>query len=85
MSQGLLNIAKEFVAGKIDAEKFCEEFFVGWKTERNAGQLSNDSVEIGEILSTIFCLTDLYNPDDDREEYEYDADRLRAEVGKTLS
>lgn len=84
MSQTLLNLAKDFVAGGIEVDAFVEAFADGWRDERDSGLLVKDDDVLSEKLSTIFCFADLYNPSDDREEYEYDANKLRFEVAKLL-
>lgn len=84
MSQTLFNLAKEFVSGGLSAEAFVEAFADGWRAERDSGLLGQDDDAISEKLSTIFCLVDLYNPDEDREEYEYDTTRLKTEIEKLV-
>ena len=84
MSQALLTLAKEFVSGALAPDAFVEQFANGWREERDAGLLVKDDDALSETLSTIFCFADLYNPEEDREEYEYDERRLRAEVEKVL-
>ena len=84
MSQALLNLAKNFVSGEIAPDVFVEEFANGWRSERDSGLLVKDDDVLSEKLSTIFCFADLYNPDDEREEYEYDASKLKSEVEKLV-
>lgn len=84
MSQTLLNLAKEFVSGGLAPEAFVEAFADGWRAERDSGLLVQDDDALSEKLSTIFCFADLYNPDEDREEYEYDATKLKTEVEKLV-
>ncbi|WP_260770512.1 colicin immunity domain-containing protein, partial [Salmonella enterica] len=31
-----------------------------------------------------FCVADMFNPDDDREEYEFDDEQLRKEINKLM-
>lgn len=84
MSQSLLNLAKKFVSGGIAPDAFVEAFADGWRGERDSGLLVQDDDVLSEKLSTIFCFADLYNAEEDREEYEYDASKLRCEVEKIL-
>jgi hypothetical protein len=44
-----------------------------------------DDNKTSEALSSIFCLIDLFNPDDDRYEYELDEQRLRLKVLEILT
>ena len=60
------------------------EFIVQWKRERDSGESRLDSPKVSEVLSSIFCLTDLFNPNDDRESYELDEEKLRSEIGKLI-
>jgi hypothetical protein len=80
MSLTLLKLAKEFAKGNLSAEEFVEKFAILWREERDSDMLLLDDNDLSEKLSTIFCFTDLYNPNRDRENYEYDDFRLRAEV-----
>ena len=85
MSITLYKFAQSFVSGRLSAEKFVDSFQEMWKIERDDGLLSEDEDRLSEALSSIFCLADLYNPDDDREDYELDENQLREEVsGKMI-
>jgi len=84
MSEALFKLAKEFVSGGISPGAFVEAFADGWREERDSGLLVKDDDVLSEKLSTIFCFADLYNPDEDREEYEYDANKLKSEVEKVV-
>lgn len=44
----------------------------------------NYEFKTSENLSSIFCLADLYNPHDDREDYEFSEDKLRDEVRRLI-
>jgi Bacterial self-protective colicin-like immunity len=84
MSDGLLSFAKAFLSGKSDPEEFVEEFSIRWRQERDNGILLLDKPGVSSALSSIFCLIDMFNADDDRESYELDESGLRLEMEKLL-
>jgi len=85
MSQALLQIAKAFVSRNIDAETFVDTYIAAWRKERDCDLLLDDSDILSIALSSIFCIADLYNPEDDREHYEFDAHTLLSNVQKILN
>jgi hypothetical protein len=85
MSLNLLEIARKLTEGDLSPEDFIEKFSIQWREERDSGSTLLDPDDLSEKLSTIFCLADLYNPDEDREDYEYDEHQLRAEVENILA
>jgi Bacterial self-protective colicin-like immunity len=85
MSEELLEFAQKIIDSEISANKFVNEFMDKWREERDSGMFSKDNPQLSEKLSSIFCLADLYNPEEDREEYEYDEDKLRLEIKKIYS
>ena len=84
MSKPLLVIAQDFASRKISVDEFVDEFIKQRRTEGQDGTCLKDSFQLGEALSTIFCLADLYNPDSDRKEYELDEENLRDKVSGIL-
>jgi hypothetical protein len=84
MSKELLSFVSNYVESKEDPERFVDLYIRSWSEERDNGLLAADSPEISEALSTIFCLADMYNPDQDRAEYELDDNGLRAAVMNVL-
>ena len=84
MSEKLLASAKTYLNSESNSELFVSDFIEQWKRERDSGESRLDSPKVSEILSSIFCLTDLFNPDDDRESYELDEDKLRNEIRKLM-
>ena len=84
MSKDLIELAKRFVSNDLSADRFSDEFIECWKRERDDGRLLQDPPTESEMLSSIFCLADLYNPQPDREEYEFDERKLRTEVATLL-
>ena len=84
MSKDLIELAKQFACNVSSADKFSDAFIERWKQERDDGQLLQDTPVESEMLSTIFCFADLYNPRPDREDYEFDEGKLRTEVAKLL-
>lgn len=84
MSEKLLASAKTYLNGESNSELFVSDFIEQWKRERDSGESRLDSPKVSEVISSIFCLTDLFNPDDDRESYELDEDKLRNEIRKLM-
>ena len=84
MSEKLLLFAKRFLKEAINAETFVDEFIIQWKQERDNGSSLSDCPQVSEALSSIFCLADMFNPNDDRESYEFDESKLRLEMKKVL-
>jgi len=84
MSEKLLASAKTYLNSEFNSELFVSDFIEQWKRERDSGESRLDSPKVSEVLSSIFCLTDLFNPDDDRESYELDEDKLRNELRKLM-
>ena len=82
MSQKLLQFVEHFLQGKTSVETFVDKYIDEWRRERDNGELLKDDPKTSGKLSTFFCLADLYNPDDDREEYELDENRLREQMQK---
>lgn len=84
MSDGLLSFAKGFLSEKSDPEDFVEEFANRWRQERDNGISRLDGPRVSSALSSIFCLIDIFNANDDREIYELDESKLRFEMEKLL-
>ncbi len=84
MSDKLLIFAKTFLGVESNAGTFVDEFISQWKQERDNGTSLSDAHQISEALSSIFCLADMFNPNDDREDYELDESKLRLEIEKVL-
>ena len=85
MSASLLEFAVSFVDGRLPATDFADPFILRWRGERDDGTLETDSPAVSEALSTVFCLADLFNPNDDRLEYELDDGRLRIAVCEAIA
>ncbi|WAC71210.1 colicin immunity domain-containing protein [Roseateles sp. SL47] len=84
MSDLLLRMAKAFVDNKIEPSSFVEDYIIQWKRERDCGEGLLDSPQMSEVLSSIFCIADMFNPNEDKEDYEFDADQLRHEIGRVI-
>ena len=82
MSKKLLEYVDRFLRGGIPVNVFVDNYVDDWRAERDSDDLLADDPIRSEKLSSIFCIVDLYNPDDDRELYEFDETRLREEVQK---
>ena len=85
MSIKLLEFASAFVSGKITADEFADDYIEKFYAERDAGLLKKDERSLSSALSTTFIVADLYSPDADRKEYEFDETQLRKEVAKVLA
>ncbi|QGG78327.1 colicin immunity domain-containing protein [Pseudomonas syringae] len=84
MSLTILEFARSYVAGRLTSEVFSEAYIELWKIERDRKVLQLDEPFLSECLSSIFCVADMYEPDESREEYELDDKMLRAEVANLL-
>ena len=84
MSRVMLEFARSFVIGRLSADEFSSGFSELWRIERDGGLLQADEDKLSECLSSIFCLADIYNPNEDRAEYELDGERLREEVSSKI-
>ncbi|WP_145931196.1 colicin immunity domain-containing protein [Yersinia bercovieri] len=80
----LLDFARSFVAERLSATVFSEAYIELWRIERDNKNILNYDAKISECLSSIFCLADMYNPDEDREEYEFNDDQLRDAINKLI-
>ncbi|MBD2816889.1 colicin immunity protein, partial [Xenorhabdus sp. Flor] len=71
MSLLLIEFAKSFIQGKISAQVFADAYIELWHIEGVNGNIPKYDYEIGGYLSSIFCLADMYNPEqNDRLSYE---------------
>ncbi|MBF7956864.1 colicin immunity domain-containing protein [Rahnella victoriana] len=84
MSQKLLAFARSFTDDQISAVDFADPYQMLWKAEGENGDSLKDNFQDSEKCSTIFCLADQFNPDDDRDKDEFDADELKARVRAVL-
>lgn len=80
MSITLLNFAKSFVNGRLEPYVFAESYIKFYRIERDLKQL--DDSQLSAILSSIFCIADMYNPNQNKEDYEFD-DKQLIEMVKT--
>jgi len=85
MSQILKNYIDSFISMDITADVFADSYMTKWKIERDSNLLVQDDDKLSELLSSVFCITDMYNPDNDREEYEFNEDQLRHEINKIIT
>lgn len=82
MSKQLLDTVELFLRGDTPVSQFVDNYIDAFRNERDSGKTLEDDPITSEKLSSVFCVIDMYNPEDDREEYEYDEDRLRLETQK---
>lgn len=84
MSLDLKHYIDNFISGKIEANEFADNYMCQWKQERDSNLLGNDEDNLSELLSSTFCVADMYNPDEDRDEYEFNDVQLLNEVNKLV-
>ncbi|MBV6754276.1 colicin immunity protein [Pseudomonas chlororaphis] len=84
MSFELLAFAEFFVFGELSADEFRDAYIERWRLKRDTDVSLQDAPVLSGCLSSIFCAADMYGPDSDRLEYEFDSERLRAEVVKLI-
>ena len=85
MSTELKSHIENFISGKIAANDFANNYMCKWKQERDSNLLKNDEGKLSELLSSVFCVADMYNPSEDRDEYEFNDVKLLNEVNKLVS
>lgn len=84
MSFELKNYIDKFLAKEITVDEFSDNYMSMWRQERNNSLLGKDDANLNELLSSAFCVADMYNPDGAREQYEFDEDKLRDEISKLV-
>ena len=84
MSNTLLALAKSFHNDRLTAEEFVNAYMELWKYERDNDLLTKDDMSLSECLSSIFCLVDLYDPEDDRDDYELDQVQLGDKISELI-
>ena len=84
MSYLHVDFARSFGSGRLSALVFVEAYMELWRIERDNKNILNYDENVSECLSSIFCVADMFNPDDDREEYEFDGEQLRKEIKKLM-
>lgn len=85
MNSLLIDFAKSFVDGRLSAEVFTDAYIELWRIERDNKNILSYDVKLSECLSSAFCMADLFNPDEDREDYEFDEEKLRDELNKLIN
>ncbi|MPQ71567.1 MULTISPECIES: colicin immunity domain-containing protein [Pseudomonas] len=77
----LIELGRGFLNGKVSAHKFSEDICVERRGLRGVKNRSEDVLNCGGEL---FMLAEIYNPDEDRADYELDENQLREKVKETL-
>lgn len=85
MSALMLRFAEVFVNERLSADEFVPAYMELWRLERDGGEILQDEFKVSECLSSIFCLADFYNPEMDREDYEFDEFSLRCKVADLIA
>jgi len=78
----LVELGRDFAEGKMDAYEFSEAICVERRNLYGAKNQQQSVIDCGEEL---FMLAEVYNPDNDRADYELDELQLREEVQAVLS
>lgn len=84
MSYLLIEFVRSFGSGRLSAVAFADAYMELWRIERDSKNILNYDENVSECLSSIFCVADMYNPDDDRDQYEFDEEELRKEINKLI-
>jgi hypothetical protein len=85
MSRALLNFVEQYLTSKTDTSAFVNQYIDQWKKERDTNISLADDPFTSETLSSVFCLTDMFNPEPDRDSDELDEAGLRAALEKLLT
>lgn len=80
----LLRLVDDFLENKINACDFVESYQLRWKLERDDNRLKEYPDLLSECLAGIFCAAEMFEPDNDREPYEFDEPLLRNEISKIM-
>lgn len=80
----LLNFTKAYVAERIDTNCFVNAYIELWRIERDLGLSIMDEEKLNLFLSSIFYMVDLYNPESEKEEYEFNDAELFSKVSEEL-
>lgn len=84
MSMLMLRFCESFVRERLSADEFAPAYMELWRLERDSDEVLLDDFKVSECLSSIFCLADLYNPEADRVDYEFDEPGLRCKVADLI-
>ncbi len=84
MSEALLASVVQFLRDRSDPQTFADDYITAWKKERDSNALLADDPVKSEVLSSVFCLADLFNGNAERESYEFDENGLRERVAELL-
>ena len=82
MSDRLVEQIRRFIRNVTPVALFVDEYIDSWRGERDDNSILGDDDRVSEFLSSAFCVVDLYNPSDERKDYEFDEVRLRIELMK---
>lgn len=76
MSITLLNFIKAYLNERIDTHCFVNAYIELWRIERDLGISNIDEEKLSLFLASIFYISDLYNPEYDKEEFEFNDKEL---------
>ena len=84
MTYTILEFVNSFVNSRLSADDFANAYLELWRIEREREVWKHKEYDLGGVLASIFCVADLYNPDDDKEDYEFNDDQLKHKVIELL-
>lgn len=84
MSLTLLNFTKAYLNERLDTPSFVNTYIELWRIEQDLGICHQDDKKLSLLLSSIFCLVDLYYPEDDKAEFELNDSELFAKISEEL-
>lgn len=84
MSITLLNFTKSYLNKRIDTNCFVNAYIELWRIERDLGLANIDEEKLNLFLSSVFYMVDLYNPENDKENYEFNDVELFEIISKEL-
>ncbi|OBX77154.1 colicin immunity domain-containing protein [Moraxella atlantae] len=84
MSLLLLEFTRTYTNEIIDASCFVEAYIQLWKIENKLGISVKDEEQLNLFLASIFYIADLYNPDSDKLDYEFNDEQLFEKVTSEL-
>lgn len=67
----------------LESIKWNDRNIFFWKKQKN-NLFVQDEGNLSELLPSVFYRTDMYNPEDDRDEYEFNVDQLWYEVNNVI-
>jgi len=77
----IIELSRDFLNGKVSAYRFSEDICV---ERRKLHEIKNQNKDVLNCGEELFMLAEIYNPDEDRADYELDERQLREKVKEAL-